>query len=264
MKTTKIHRAWLLAGLCFIVSCQQESILEEPTDQLPYRLFPVEFTPMESMDPSPISRVKESSDGIRCFWSEGDQIGIALQGGGNDATAIGTLTAEGEMMQTTLFWKTKQPSKVSAWYPAAEGTVSLKEQNRQLVYLLKAETEECNYLSGPVNLKFRHQLAKIRIILKDRFSWLRYSELSILGYTSCDVNEGEFVFNQQKDYIKMRDTYYRYHIYEANIAPMHIAKGEDILKISNWMFDKFYTVSQDIDFEAGYLYSFTIKGNLFH
>lgn len=263
MKPTMIHIGWLLAGLCTMASCQKEMLVNESSDRLPEGLFPVELN-LNGCQPSTSSRITEARDGITSFWSEGDQVGIALKGGGNDATAIGTLTAEGEMMYTTLYWKTTKSAKVSAWYPAGKGTISLQDQRRKLVYLLKTDMKECNYLSGPVNLEFNHQLAKIRIIVKGGFSWLRSAELSFLGYTTCTYNDGNFVFGEEKDYLAMRSVRSRQRIFEIQVAPMQIKKGEKTLKITFWNYQRFYAVDEEVALKAGHLYTLNMDANWFN
>lgn len=205
MNLMKFHRIGIVAGLFFLTACQQENILQESAELLPNELFPVEFAALEGYQPSSASqeggytsqqgsyasqqgtydpqqgiydpqqgscasRISASRDGIRCFWEEGDQIGIAISGGGNDQSTTARIYDDGLALQEPLYWKTTQTSTVTGWYPAADGTTSLKDQRRDFVYLLKTDPTPCDYMSGPIHLRFKHQLAKVRIILTGSFS----------------------------------------------------------------------------------------------
>ena len=287
----KFHRIGIVAGLFFLTACQQENILQESAELLPNELFPVEFAALEGYQPSSASResgydpqqdicdlqqdiyspqqdtctsrISASRDGIRCFWEEGDQIGIAISGGGNDQSTTARIYDDGLALQEPLYWKTTQASTVTGWYPATDGTTSLKDQRRDFVYLLKTDPTPCDYMSGPIHLRFKHQLAKVRIILTGSFSWLRRSSLSFLGPVTCKHQQGEFTFVGNHDYIEMRNIRSRQRTFEALIAPRTIQEGEKVLQLSFYSYKKYFEVEEEITLEAGKMYTFTLNANLF-
>lgn len=267
MKTNLVlHSILIGCGLLFMGACDSSINLEEGSTYLPAGRFPLEFSRFGDALPrdSAASRITEDRNNVSCYWSEGDRIGIRVKGGGNDGQGTCTLSADGGIENTGLFWHTSLPASVSAWYPADGKEISLVNQRRRLSYVLLAGPVQSDYKGGPIRLVFHHQLAKVRILLTGNMGWLLKAQLSILGYTSCSFQGEEFVPGKEKGYISMRTLRGRKRYYEANVFPMTIQKGEDILLISILFSKKRFTLEEEVTLEAGKMYTFELDANWFH
>ncbi len=269
MKLRKSYFGWLLTGLLSWTSCQNNIETEVITnDFLPEGVFPVNLADLpwhQTNDKDNIkeSRITEDRSGIHSYWSNGDRIGIRISGGGNDDATIATLSDNGQLEHPPLFWRTMSNSIVNAWYPTQEGAISLKDQQRGLVYILKADPIECNYLSGPIHLEFRHQLAKVKVVVTGGFSWLRSSKLAIWGYSSCLNQNGNFSEGNESDYIEMRAIRSRQRVFEALVYPRAYKKGEKALRITFWSYQKFFKLKKDVNLKAGHVYTLGLDAKFF-
>ena len=261
MKFNLLYNIELILLCLCMASCQKDTDLDAGTHVLPPHTYPVEVALTDTVGGS--VRAVEHADGKRTFWSDGDKIGVKLSGGGNDAEGINILTADGSASYTSVFWTTAQKSTVSAWYPAQETPISLQDQQRNLAIVLKSVPIETNYREGPLSLVFKHQLAKVRITLKGTFSYLRHTQLSMWGYTHCQFTHGALAPAGTKNYLPMRSMRNMQRTFEINIYPIKIKKGDPVLKLSFWIYEKICTSAIDVNLEPGYVYAFTLDFNRF-
>ena len=115
-----------------------------------------------------------------------------------------------------------------AWYPTDE-TVNLSDQSNGLVYVLKATAENATY-NNEITLGFKHQLAKVRVVLNGTQAALAQS-VEVYGYTTCTNNEGVPVIdNAQQGWLKMKHTTYTdgTACWEANVTPGTIDKKRTV------------------------------------
>ena len=213
------------AALLLLSACTQD----EPGGQgneLPYGEYPLQIggvtLDVESSAESwsaegPQTRVAENDNGTGSVWqwNGSEMIGVRL---GNE-TATYTLNADKNLItDRQLYWTSTAPAAVTAWYPLA-GTVDLSDQTNRLAYMLKAEVPDATY-NNEISLGFKHQLAKVRVVLSGTQASLVQS-VEIYGYTTCTNSEGAPVTDgSTKDWLKMKkQTYGNTECWEANVVP---------------------------------------------
>ena len=185
------------AALLLLAACTQD----EPggqSNELPYGEYPLQiggvtFDVESSAEPwsaeGPQTRVAEdNTDGMSSVWEWNGS----------------------EMIRA--------PATVTAWYPTNE-TVDLSDQSEGLAYMLKAEVPDATY-DNVIALGFKHQLAKVRVVLSGTQAALAQS-VEVYGYTTCTNNEGAPVTdNAQQGWLKMKkQTYGNTECWEANVVP---------------------------------------------
>ena len=216
------------AALLLLSACTQD----EPGGQgneLPYGEYPLQIggvtLDVESSAESwsaegPQTRVAENDNGTGSVWqwNGSEMIGVRL---GNE-TATYTLNADKNLItDRQLYWTSTAPTTVTAWYPTDE-TVNLSDQSEGLAYMLKAEVSNATY-NNEITLGFKHQLAKVRVVLGGTQAALAQS-VEVYGYTTCTNNEGTSIAGSTQDWIKMKHTTYAdgTECWEANVVPGNI------------------------------------------
>ncbi len=219
----------LAAALLLLAACTQD----EPGGQgneLPYGEYPlliggvtldVESSAKPWSAEEPHTRVTEdNTDGKSSVWEWNglEMIGVRL---GNE-TATYTLNADKNLItDRQLYWTSTAPATVTAWYPTGE-TVDLSDQSNGLAYMLKAEVPNATY-DNEITLGFKHQLAKVRVVLSGTQASLAQS-VEVHSYTSCTNNEGTPIAGSTQDWIKMKHTTYAdgTECWEANVVSGNI------------------------------------------
>ena len=216
------------AALLLLAACTQD----EPGGQgneLPYGEYPLQIGGVtldveSSAEPwsaeGPQTRVAENENGTGSVWEWNGAETIHVQLG--DETAGYTLNAGQNLIaDRQLYWTSKDPATVTAWYPTNE-TVDLSDQSEGLAYMLKAEVLGATY-DNEITLNFKHQLAKVRVVLSGTQAALAQS-VEVYGYTTCTNNEGAPVTdNAQQGWLKMKkQTYGNTECWEANVVPDNI------------------------------------------
>ena len=220
------------AALLLLAACTQD----EPGGQgneLPYGEYPLQIGGVtldveSSAEPwsaeGPQTRVTEdNTDGKSSVWQWDGSEMIEVRLGNETATytlnADKTLTSDNQ-----LYWTSTAPATVTAWYPTYE-TVDLSDQSEGLAYMLKAEVPGATY-NNEITLGFKHQLAKVRVVLSGTQASLAQS-VEVYGYTTCTNKEGTPVIDgAQPDWLKMKHTTYAdgTECWEANVVPGTIDK----------------------------------------
>ena len=216
------------AALLLLAACTQD----EPGGQgneLPYGEYPLQISGVtldveSSAEPwsaeGPQTRVTEdNTDGKSSVWewNGSEMIGVRL---GNE-TATYTLSADKNLItDRQLYWTSTAPATVAAWYPTDE-TVDLSDQSNGLAYMLKAEVPDATY-DNEITLGFKHQLAKVRVVLNGTQAALAQS-VEVYGYTTCTNNEGVPTVGSTQSWLKMKkQTYGNTECWEANVVPGNI------------------------------------------
>ena len=139
---------------------------------------------------APQTRVSENGDGTGSVWDWNGTEMIGVQLGGETTTY--TLNADKTLStDAPLYWQNTQTATVTAWYPAADGTLNLGDQSQNLAYLLSG-TGRGDYQT-PVTLTFTHQLAKVRVTPSNDIADDEVTSLQIYTYTQCTHNQGNVV-----------------------------------------------------------------------
>ena len=212
------------AALLLLAACTQD----EPGGQgneLPYGEYPLQIGGVtldveSSVEPwsskTPQTRVAEDNNGMSSVWQGNERIGVQI---GSGQPGVYTVQADGSVTpDQPVYWTSTAPAAVTAWYPLA-GTVDLSDQTNRLAYMLKAEVPDATY-NNEITLGFKHQLAKVRVVLSGTQASLVQS-VEIYGYTTCTNSEGAPVTDgSTKDWLKMKkQTYGNTECWEANVVP---------------------------------------------
>lgn len=133
-------------------------------DPLPPGVYPLQIASLTiAADGQPGTRLADN--GNATSWQPGDQVMVSL----GDRQAIYTYNADTDTWQSDapLYWQSKAPQTVNAWYPVAAEIDFTQQHIQGLTYLLKADPVSATYgQEEPVNLTFHHQLAKVRVVLE--------------------------------------------------------------------------------------------------
>lgn len=179
---------------------------------------------------------------------------------------IGTLDGSGNITDYNpqLYWQNTNDATVNAWYSniagqntVTENTVSLADQSSGLAYVLKAEETKAKYTDQYIELKFSHQLAKIRMKL-EKGSYqgdLNNVTVKVKGYTSCIVKNGEVSEGSGENYITMHKNG---DWYEANLVPGTL-KASEAFDINADGKNTKANLQNEISLEKGNVYEITIN-----
>ena len=229
MKTKKHIHLLATAALLALAACTQDETAI-PTGEthatLPYGEYPLQIGGVtldaeSGAEPwsaeGPQTRVAENDNGTGSVWQldGSEMIGVRL---GNE-TATYTLNV-GPILTADkqLYWTSTAPATVTAWYPTNE-TVDLSDQSEGLAYMLKAEVSNATY-NNEITLDFKHQLAKVRVVLNGTQASLAQS-VEVYGHTTCTNNEGVPTVGSTQSWLKMKHTTYTdgTECWEANVVP---------------------------------------------
>ena len=235
----KRHWKWIecgaLVALLLLSACTQDELAEQGT-ALPEGEYPLQIgsvTLSAEVSGQPWTRVAENENGTGSVWQWNGTETIRVQLG--DETAVYTLNADKTLtFDKQLYWQNTQPATVTAWYPATDGTISLADQSAGLAYVLKAEVPGATY-DNEITLAFKHQLAKVRVVLNGTQAALAQS-VEVYGYTTCTNNEGAPVTdNAQQGWLKMKNATYAdgTECWEANVVPGDINK-ENFIRLNGY------------------------------
>ena len=241
-----------------MTSCldEQEDISLLPEGLYPLKINSVTLCTDDIRQPwgTPQTRVSESSDGDGSSWNLDDM--ICVQTDDSSSPAIYTIVAAGEIasadaLEEPLYWKDHETHDIEAWYPVTDGILGLDDQTGSLAYLLHSTTSG-NFLSL-INLEFRHQLAKIRIVPADDVIE-DVTSLCIHTYTICKYEKGIVTEGSDEGWIEMKKcTYGDMTCWEANVVP-----GREISRVLiNGTEER--SLSAAVTPEAGKLYAIDLK-----
>ena len=207
---------------------------------------------------TPATRVSENGDGTGSVWEwdGSEMIGVQL----GDKTTTYTLNTDHTLLaDRQLYWTSTAPNQpVTAWYPATDGTLDLRDQDTNgLAYLLHG-TGTGDYLT-PVTLTFTHSLAKVRVTpTGDALGEVQ--SLQLYTYTQCTYEKGTVVQGSQEGWIEMKKCEYTENgnaitCWEANVVPGYTitklqANGteeRDLSAAITPVAGKFYNITLDKD-----------------
>lgn len=209
-------------------ACTQDELAEQgctlPDGEYPLQIGSVTLDVESSAEPCseerPQTRVAENDNGTGSVWQwdGSEMIGVRL----GDETTTYTLNADKTLTtDQQLYWTSAAPATVTAWYPTDE-TVGLSDQSEGLAYMLKAEVPGATY-NNEIALDFKHQLAKVRVVLNGTQASLAQS-VEVHGCTTCTNNEGAPIAGDTQGWLKMKHTTYTdgTECWEANVVPATI------------------------------------------
>lgn len=228
MNKTTVSKMIFGAVLLLFTACTQDELAEQgctlPDGEYPLQIGSVTLDVESSAEPCseerPQTRVAENDNGTGSVWQwdGSEMIGVRL---GNE-TATYTLNADKTLTtDQQLYWTSTDPATVTAWYPTDE-SVDLSDQSEGLAYMLKAEVPGATY-NNEIALDFKHQLAKVRVVLNGTQASLAQS-VEVYGCTTCTNNEGAPIAGDTQGWLKMKHTTYTdgTECWEANVVPATI------------------------------------------
>ena len=251
------------ALLLAMAACTKDELADG--DRLPEGQYPLEIAAVTlsvgggEAQPwgAPQTRVSENADGTGSVWEwdGSEMIGVQL----GDQTTTYTLNTDHTLLaDRQLYWTSTAPNQpVTAWYPATDGTLDLRDQDTNgLAYLLHG-TGTGDYLT-PVTLTFTHSLAKVRVTpTGDALGEVQ--SLQLYTYTQCTYEKGTVVQGSQEGWIEMKKCEYTENgnaitCWEANVVP-----GYTITKLMANNDNKERDLSAAITPEAGKFYNITLN-----
>lgn len=228
MNKTTVSKMIFGAVLLLFTACTQDELAEQgctlPDGEYPLQIGSVTLDVESSAEPwseeRPQTRVAENDNGTGSVWQwdGSEMIGVRL----GDETTTYTLNADKTLTtDQQLYWTSAAPATVTAWYPTDE-SVDLSDQSEGLAYMLKAEVPGATY-DNKITLSFKHQLAKVRVVLSGPQASLAQS-VEVYGCTTCTNNEGAPVAGDTQGWLKMKHTTYTdgTECWEANVVPATI------------------------------------------
>lgn len=263
-KRHSIHLLLAAAALLLATAaCTKDELADG--DRLPEGQYPLEIARITlsveggEAQPwgAPATRVSENADGTGSVWEwdGSEMIGVQL----GDKTTTYTLNTDHTLLaDRQLYWTSTAPNQpVTAWYPATDGTLDLRDQDTNgLAYLLHG-TGTGDYLT-PVTLTFTHSLAKVRVTpTGDALGEVQ--SLQLYTYTQCTYEKGTVVQGSQEGWIEMKKCEYTENgnaitCWEANVVP-----GYTITKLMANNDNKERDLSAAITPEAGKFYNITLN-----
>ena len=225
MNKTTVSKMIFGAVLLLFTACTQDELAEQgctlPDGEYPLQIGSVTLDVESSAEPCSEersqTRVAENDNGTGSVWQwdGSEMIGVRL----GDETTTYTLNADKTLTtDQQLYWTSAAPATVTAWYPTDE-SVDLSDQSEGLAYMLKAEVPGATY-DNKITLSFKHQLAKVRVVLSGTQASLAQS-VEVYGCTTCTNNEGAPVAGDTQGWLKMKHTTYTdgTECWEANVVP---------------------------------------------
>ena len=225
MNKTTVSKMIFGAVLLLFTACSQDELAEQgntlPDGEYPLQIGSVTLDVESSAEPCseerPQTRVAENDNGTGSVWQwdGSEMIGVRL----GDETTTYTLNADKTLTtDQQLYWTSAAPATVTAWYPTDE-SVDLSDQSEGLAYMLKAEVPGATY-DNKITLDFKHQLAKVRVVLSGPQASLAQS-VEVYGCTTCTNNEGAPIAGDTQGWLKMKHTTYTdgTECWEANVVP---------------------------------------------
>ncbi|MDE7180964.1 MAG: fimbrillin family protein [Muribaculaceae bacterium] len=243
-----------------VASCSQDDF--EQGTPLPAGQYPLDLTVS-------VKEMKSRADG-KDSWKNGDEIGVRI--GSDSEVGLYTLDNKGNVDITNsaniLHWKTTSPATVKAWYPYAPQTdISIHDQSKlpdfsSIDYL--AATAENQSYKNPVNLTFKHQMAKVTcyLITADEKIINDYdlnkAKVTFKGCTVASFAEGELTGDAFGEIIPVKGFLTR----EALLVPADMT-GKELFRIDFNVggYDKSFSYIPDGDFanlQPGTSYDFSV------
>lgn len=263
MNIKRLIPCFLLISPLLLGSCENEQItdMERQGTELPEGKYPLTFTAVQAIpEETPQTRVSESENGMSSHWDGGEVINVQIADGKAGTYRLdegGNATA-----QTPCYWQNTNKANINAWYSNISGQatetntdkiVNLSDQSKGLAYVLKATANDVSYNSQDIELKFHHQLAKVRVKLEGEKAE-DVTSVQVNNYTSCTVTNGN-VSGNDTGYIQMRKNG---DYYEANIVPMESIAADNFIRLNG---KAKATISDISELNAGKVYTITLTVN---
>ena len=210
---------------------------------------------------------------------EGQQVGVTITGAASDHENVAWVVGKNGSLSNTgsaVYWGTTNAT-ITAYHPyhsSCTGTSHTftvnTDQSTEEGYLdsdLLWTTTTASATTKPVALNFTHKLSKINVTLVNKGN----ENISNATITLCGVNvatgfnpqTGElYAVTENIADIKASVTTDCAYTASAIIVPQTLAQGTKFIKITFEDKDYHYTLPEDLVFESGQAYQFTIEVNI--
>lgn len=236
MKKNIVQKMIFGAVLLTLAACTQDELTDGNGNSLPEGKYPLEISSVTmsaeideqpwGVSYTPQTRVSENNENSS-KWDGNEEITVELDGKSTKyrINTDNSLTLLGDQ----LYWKSAKEAIVTAWYPTydkAPGKVALSDQSKGLAYVLQATKNNASYKNS-VELKFDHQLAKVRISLSGSDK-AKVNNIKIWSFTECTHTKGSVSpVDDSEGWITMKIIQSGSEKYwEANVVPGEIIKME--------------------------------------
>ena len=228
-------------------------------DLLPPDTYPLQIASLTiAADGQPGTRLADN--GNATSWQPNDRVMVSL----GDRQAIYTYTADTDTWQSDapLYWQSKAPQTVNAWYPVANEIDFTQQDVQGLTYLLKADPVSATYgQEEPVNLTFTHQLAKVRVVLEGAKAQ-DVAAVTVRSYPK-GINDKGALGARTDDaplYVPMLQTTYEGQpCWEATLRPGTLQAGDSFKVAAEGGTPMQVVLDENISIEAGEVYTITIN-----
>ena len=228
-------------------------------DLLPPDTYPLQIASLTiAADGQPGTRLADN--GNATSWQQGDQVMVSL----GDRQAIYTYNADTDTWQsdTPLYWQSKAPQTVNAWYPVTDEIDFTQQDVQGLTYLLKADPVSATYgQEEPVNLTFTHRLAKVRVVLEGAKAQ-DVAAVTVRSYPQSMNDKGALGARTDDDpiYVPMLQTTYEGQpCWEATLRPGTLQKDDSFKVAAEGGTPMQVVLDKDISIKAGEVYTITIN-----
>ena len=175
--------------MLLLAGCTQDEAPDASVNPLPPDTYPLQIASVtvaaEADGTQPQTRITDSDNASS--WQDGDEIAVSM--GGQTAVYSYNSTEDTWTSNAPLCWESTEPQTVNAWYPVAD-EIDFTHQDQGLTYLLKADPVSATYNAPqPLNLTFRHQLAKVRVLLDGKKA-TEVASVTVRNYPQSANNQG--------------------------------------------------------------------------
>ncbi|MDE6716481.1 MAG: fimbrillin family protein, partial [Muribaculaceae bacterium] len=218
-----------LIGCSMAVSCSQDELGIDTGTPLPAGKYPLEFT--ASVD-GMTTRATSGKDA----WTINDEIGVRI---GNGETGRYKITkTNGTSLEAVepVYWLSDARATVTGWYPYEEQTnVSITDQSglsdfKSIDFLTASDDYK---FDDKVSLTFKHQMAKVRCVLKsadtDDISSKEVSQATVTfnGCTEASFAEGVLTGSAFGEIVPVKSNY----THEALLVPADMT-GKELFRVN--------------------------------
>lgn len=248
----------LLAG-GLLAACDKEDMTHTEGTPLPEGKYPLVLT-------ASVGEMQTRSAG-KDTWADDDPIGVRI---GDAGAKVGKyLVSQGGSTQPAsdgeaLYWQNTAPATITAWHPyEAKNDVDISNQKAGYAGFdyLTAIAENKSYKDKGIELRFKHQMAKVKYTLThgegvDEVT-LQNAAVAISGYTKATFSEGVLTSSESENgWITPTGDG------EALLVPQDMS-GKPFFKVSitvdGTSRDFVYTPEDGAaNLESGYAYTYTI------
>lgn len=244
------------AALLLLAACTNDELTDG--DSLPEGRYPLQIgkvTLTAEVSEQPWTRVAETADGMGSEFKPRDEISVSL----GSETAIYTYDGSKWTTTTPIYWQNTQPTTVTAKFPVSDQMDFTQQNTKGLTYVMTGSAANANY-NAPANLTFKHQLAKVRVVLTGS-NTDKVQAVSVYSYpTATRDGQGRLTHYGDPAYYPMHKATYNGNDYwEANMVPGIMNADYSFQITSNSGKNVNVKLDNNVTLTAGQVHTITIE-----